>query len=113
MGVGYNPKQNGTVQGYIRKCREERVPICFKGAAQFQMLVDLGLVIPHMTFVRLMYNLGRGDEAYQVVDGFRLEGLEIAVHGGQSGIHDAKKILSRKAPYFEVSGLRIPDLEHS
>jgi hypothetical protein len=105
MGVWYDPSRDGTIEEYIEHCRNERIPKCFRGPEQFQQLVDLGYITPNITSIRIMYCSGRGDEFYGVVDDFKLQGIEVAVHCGKKGIHDPKELLSRDVPHFEVDML--------
>jgi hypothetical protein len=102
MGVWYDPKRDGTIESYIEKCRDEGLPKCFRGSEQFHQLVDLGYIVPNITSIRIMYSHGRGDEFYGVVDDFKLEGIEVAVHGGKKGVHDPSELLSGDVPHFEV-----------
>jgi len=111
MGVWYDSRRNGTIPEYIEICKEDRVPICFKGVRRFRQLVGLGLVVADITSLRLMTG---GDEGYMVVErdgGFMLEGMDMSHHAGQPGVHKPEKILTRAAPYFEISGLKRPGLE--
>ena len=102
MGVWYDPSRDGTIEEYIAYCRNEMVPKCFKGHKQFQQLVDLGYVTPLITSIRIMYNIGRDDEFYGVVEDFKLEGIILNAHSGKEGIHDPKELLSNEIPYFEI-----------
>lgn len=105
MGLWYDPSRDGTIEEYIEHCRNERIPKCFRGPEQFQQLVDLGYITPNITSIRIMYSSGRGDEFYGVVDDFKLEGIEVAVHCGKKGIHDPKELLSGDVPHFEADML--------
>ncbi len=101
MTVWYNPKRDGTIEEYIKYCRIEMLPKCFKGYGQFKDLKDKGYITPNITNLRLMYNYARDDEFYGVIDGYRLEGIILNSHSGKEGIHDPKDILE-DAPYFEI-----------
>ena len=49
-----------------------------------------------------MYNDGRDDEFYGVVDNFQLLGIVLNRHSGKKGLHDPKELLSGDTPYFEI-----------
>ena len=102
MGLWYEPARDGTIHEYIANCRADMMPKCFKGYEQFRQLVELGYVTPLVTSIRLMYNHGRDDEFYGVVDDFKLEGIILNSHSGKSGVHEPEDILADDKPYFEI-----------
>tara|TARA_Y100000034_G_C6907867_1_gene421894 strand:- start:6362 stop:6709 length:348 start_codon:yes stop_codon:yes gene_type:complete len=102
MVAWYDPKINGTIEEYIEFCKSNQMGISFKGPEQFQQLVNLGYITPHITSIRLMYGMGSAG-FYQVIDNFQLEGVDVSVHAGKEGIHNPKELLSGDVPHFEVS----------
>lgn len=102
LGAAYEPKRDGPLEEYL-KIRDgfSCFPL-FRGYKQFKMLWDLGYLEPHISVIRLMWNLGRGDEHYGVLGEFELEGIENHAHGGEVGTHDVRKLLKRKQINFEA-----------
>jgi len=102
MGVWYDPSRDGTIEEHIKNCRDKNIPINFKGHEQFEQLVNLGYIEPHITAIRIMYNDAKQDEHYGVIDDFQLEGIILNAHSGKQGIHNPKDLLSVNTPHYEV-----------
>jgi hypothetical protein len=60
------------------------------------MLQDLGLLMPGVSYIRIMWNIGREDEHYLINENFMLEGMTGAAHSGDEGIFDPKEKLGNK-----------------
>lgn len=101
MGIWYDSSKDGTIEEYIKYCKDERIPKTFKGDVQFQGLIKLGYILPEMTYLRII-NEDRSDEFYRVTKEFNLEGMSLDFHSGKKGIHNSKEILSGDIDYFEV-----------
>ena len=68
----------------------------FEGYEQFEFLKSQNLLVPRITTIRLMWNIGRGDEHFDITEDFKLEGILLNAHSGRPGIHDPKEILQIK-----------------
>ncbi len=101
----YNPKRDGTLGDYLESHGggSSAFPL-FKDYAHFKMLWDSGYLEPDISFIRIMYNVGRFDEHYSVKGEFGLEGIPLEYHGGKPGIHDPR-ILLRNVPPWEAQHL--------
>lgn len=103
----YRGSIDGDIKKYLIEAHSNGM-VCptFKGYEPFEQLWDLGVVTPQITSIRLMFNIGRGDEHYIVADKEHLEGIVIKAHPGQEGLHITKELLTKtKADYWEVNGL--------
>jgi hypothetical protein len=97
----YVPERDGELKTYLE--RQDGGTFClFKGYKQYKMLWDQGFLEPDITHIRLMWNIGRGDEFFGVRGLHEIEGYDnIPFHTARSGIHDPKKVLE-EGPGFEV-----------
>jgi hypothetical protein len=100
----YNPERDGTLAEYLETHDGHSCFPLFKGLGDFQLLKDEGWLEPRISIIRLMWNVGRGDEHFFVTDEFYLEGIENDHHGGRAGIHTPENIF-KKAPPFEAHHL--------
>lgn len=89
----YNPKIHGSLEKYLEEHNGRTVFPLFKGYKHFKMLWDRGYITPEITFIRIMYNVGRGDEYYLVIDEDTLEGVTAGFHSGKPGRHNIKQLL--------------------
>jgi hypothetical protein len=105
--VHYGGHADGDIKQHLKNMHESgAVAPTFKGYEPFKQLWDLGFVTPQITVIRLMFNLGRGDENYSIVDEENLEGVILNCHSGIPGVHNTKELLTNtKAKYWEISGL--------
>jgi hypothetical protein len=101
----YTPKRDGSLEDYLGIHDGLSSFPLFKGYEHFRMLKDRGFFLPCYSVIRVMYNIGRGDEHYLVTDDFQLEGVEVNVHAGKAGTHDPKKLLSGRCPPWEAQNL--------
>ena len=103
----YRGSIDGDIKQYLIESHSNgMVSPTFKGYESFEQLWDLGVVTPKITSIRLMFNIGRGDENYIVADKEHLEGIVVNAHPGQEGLHNTEEILTKtKADYWEVSML--------
>ena len=107
QGTHYRGNIDGDIKKYLNKMHENGA-VCptFTGYEPFKQLLDLELVCPEVTSIRLMFNHARGDEHYIVVDEEHLEGILLNAHSGQKGLYNTKDILTKtEAKYWEVDGL--------
>ena len=103
----YNEKRDGKLENYLIKHDGCNSFPLFKGYRHFKMLWNRGYLIPDFSVIRIMWNIGRGDEHYLVKNEASLEGLEVPVHFGKSGIHKVKNILNNKCPSWEAQHLAV------
>jgi hypothetical protein len=104
--TGYDPSSDGSLDAYLRRQFDNNGTYClFRGYKHFRMLWKEGYVIPGMTAIRLMYNFGREDEHYLVIDEKTLEGIILPAHAGKPGRHLVRKILNRSTPLWEAHDL--------
>ena len=108
-GAAYNPERDGSLEEYLRTHDGLSAFPLFHGYAQYKMLWDEGYLVPDWSVIRLMWNVGRGDEHFFVKGEFELVGVhDIQAHAGREGIHDPREILE-EGVCFEASGLN-PEL---
>lgn len=81
---------------YLRKHDGFQVHPLFEGYPQFEFLKAQNLLVPRITSLRLMWNLGRWDEHFSITEDFKLEGILLNAHSGRPGIHEPKEILEIK-----------------
>ncbi len=106
----YDPKKHGSLDDYLKIQLDSTGTFClFKGVKQFNLLWDAGYIISNFTCIRLMYNLGRGDEHYCVIDKNTVSGVNAGFHAGKPGTHEIKDILAKDAPAFEAHPLKRKD----
>ncbi len=108
-GAAYNPKRDGSLEKYFETHDGLLAFSLFRGFDQFEMLRKEGWLGPRITIIRLMWNVGRGDEHFEVTDNFQLLGLEAQAHAGREGVHDPQKVLE-EGPCFEVHNPLFPHL---
>ena len=102
----YRGSIDGDIRAYLKEMHENGA-VCpsFNGYGPFKQLWDLGVMLPEIASIRLVYGQGM-DEHYIVADEFHLEGVELKAHSGKSGLHNTKEILTKtQAPFWEVDGL--------
>ena len=100
-GAAYSAKRDGPLEQYFETHDGSSACSLFQGYDQFEMLKKEGWLGPRLTIIRLMCNVGRGDEHFEITDDFQLLGLEANAHSGREGVHDPKKVLE-EGPCFEV-----------
>ncbi len=106
MGVGYEPTKDGTIEDYIRHCKDEWIPITFKSYSHYKILWNKGYVDPQIACIRLCTSR-RPDESYIVIDENEAEGIDLPPHKGKPGIHKINELLNYGDlfEYYEVSPL--------
>lgn len=106
IGPEYNEIRDGLLENYLNVFDGHNSFPLFRGYDQYKMLWDKGYLISDFSIIRLMWNVGRGDEHFRVIDDKTVEGLEVPVHFGRPERSDIKKILDAKnAPCFEAQCL--------
>lgn len=100
----YHPERDGSLAEYLELHDGWSSMPLFKGYEQYKMLWDLGYLEPHVSSIRLMWNMGREDEHFSVLGLHEIEGCsELRAHAGRAGIHDPKEVLSEEnCPEFEA-----------
>ncbi|HLC78692.1 MAG TPA: hypothetical protein VJH92_06210 [Candidatus Nanoarchaeia archaeon] len=105
-GAAYNEKRDGSLEEYFEDHDGISAFPLFYGYGQFKMLWDRGYLMPSVSIIRVMWNVGRGDEHFGVVDENTLEGISAPMHSGRPGIHDVRKVLDdKKCPAWEAQYL--------
>lgn len=108
----YTPERDGTLEEHLKVYNGISAFPLFKGFKQFKMLWEEGWFIPNFSVVRIMWNVGRGDEHYTVISSDELEGIDASYHQGKQGRHSAREIFGRKdCPCFEAQHLSHEHLE--
>ena len=109
---GYDPKRDGTLAEYFKIHDGHSSFPLFRGYKMFKRLRDEAWLLPDFSTVRLMWNVGRGDEYFGVNEDYFLIGLEANFHSGRPGVHDPLVVLgARGAPMWEVNHIVIPEIE--
>ena len=101
----YNPERDGTLTDYFRVHDGITSTALFKGYDDFKLLWNEGYLVPNMSYIRLMWNVGREDEHFRLVSKSALEGIAAPAHAGRPGVFDPEKILS-EGPAWEAGNLR-------
>ncbi len=100
--VWYTPERDGDLKTYLESRDGRTTTYVFKGFKQYKMLWDEGYLEPEISHIRLMWNVGRGDEFFGVKGLHEIEGYDnVPVHTARSGIHDPEKVLE-EGPLFEA-----------
>lgn len=104
-GGAYNKKRDGPLEQYLETHDGISCFPLFHGYRMYQELWNKGYLLPNISVIRLMWNVGKGDEHFLVLEDKRLQGLEANMHSGRPGIHDPKKILKSRGPCWEANPL--------
>lgn len=91
----YTPERDVSIAEFLSKFDYGTFPL-FKGYEQYKQLWNEGFLVPDYSVIRIMWNVGRGDEHYNVMNDGRLEGIDAPMHQGNPGVHDARDLLFRK-----------------
>lgn len=102
----YTPDRDGDLKKYLEIYDGLAAFPLFRGFEQYVMLKDKGLFLPDYSVIRLMWNVGRGDEHFLVLEDYRLEGLQTPAHAGREGIHEPEKIFTADCPCWEAHHLK-------
>jgi hypothetical protein len=97
----YQKERDGKLSDFIEeRCFGGPASALFKGIEAFNMLEEKNLLKNGHTSIRVMWNVGRGDEHYTVVEQngeIMLEGVtSTKSHDGMAGLHKPEDILERK-----------------
>ena len=109
----YQPERDGTLEDYLKIHNGQFSFPLFKGYGQYKMLWDEGYLEPQISFIRLMWNIGRGDEHFIVLGEYEIEGIsDLPAHAGREGVYDVRELLdSDDCPLYEAQGFnRNPEL---
>jgi hypothetical protein len=105
---GYNPERHGPLEEYFKKYDGWSACPLFSGVDLFYQLRDEAWLLPDFSVLRLMWNVGRGDEHFIVVEDYMLMGASANFHGGRPGIHDPKEIIGLDdSPYWEIQNIAV------
>jgi len=108
----YKPDRDGDLDEYLQTHDGHSATAVFKGYHWYKVLKKQGYLIPNFSVIRLMWNVGGGDEHFIVTEDFKLKGLELkgtiaSLFSGRKGIHDPKSILSKRNPCWETQDLQL------
>ncbi len=103
----YVPERDGDLAKYLSKHDGTGVYSLFLGYEWFERLRDEEYLVPRMSIIRIMWNIGRGDEHFLVTEDFKLQGMSVPHHEGQPGLHEHKKLLKKKGPPWEAQDLNL------
>ncbi|MDP4012970.1 MAG: hypothetical protein Q8R00_05205 [Candidatus Nanoarchaeia archaeon] len=101
----YQPKRDGTLAEYLKTHNGISCFPLFRGYSWYKELWKKEYLMPG-SIIRLMWNVGRGDEHFLVLEKDKLQGIGQGTgHGGREGIHHPKEILTNKGPQWEAHRL--------
>ena len=101
----YVPERDGNLDEYLEKHDGfSSVPL-FRGIRIYEQLWKEGYLQSDYSYIRLMLNVGREDEHFQVIERGRLRGIELQAHSGRKGEFDATEIITQDGPCFEVGNI--------
>jgi hypothetical protein len=109
-GGCYNPQRDGDLDKYLEVHNGRSCFPLFHGIKWFYTLRDNGLFLPDFSVVRLMWNMGRGDEHFCLTQDYKLEGMQANYHSGRPGIHEPEAILTDENPPWEAFNLALSPL---
>jgi hypothetical protein len=97
----YQKERDGKLSEYLReRCFSGGTFSLFKGMKDFNMLKNYNLFRIGITSIRVMWNIGRGDEHYMIVENngeIMLEGITgTGSHDGNPGLHKPEDILEKR-----------------
>ena len=89
----YNLERDGGLEEYLETHDGFFTFPLFKGIEIYEKLLKDDYLIENYSVIRLMWNIGRDDEHFLVLEDRKLEGLALSAHSGRGGSHDYKEIL--------------------
>jgi len=100
----YDPRYDGSVFYYCRRIIENNAFPLFSVEKHYQLLWNEGLLIPDFSVIRVMWNTGRDDEHFLVVNENTLQGIgnSSGRHSGRPGTHSIDQILHPPGLTFEA-----------
>ena len=93
-GAAYDAKRDGSLSEYLKTHDGYMAFPLFYGLQQYHMLWDEGWIVREYSIIRIMWNVGRGDEHYLVIGRDNVKGIENDAHGGAKGFFDMGKLLN-------------------
>lgn len=104
----YHSRRDGSLEKHLELHDGFRSHALFKGYRHFRMLWDRGYLVPDISVIRIMWNVGREDEHYLVRGKYKITGIQAPAHSGKPGDYDPREVLSGNCPVFEAQSLN-PD----
>lgn len=107
----YVPELDGSLEEYLRERDGFSATPLFFGSDSYRLLWDEGWLIPEISVVRLMWNIGRDDEHFFVINRDTIQGTGgTSRHAGRPGVFRIEEIFDKPQILdirlcFEVSGL--------
>lgn len=97
----YQKERDGKLSDFLEeRCFGGGTVALFKGIEGFNFLKENNLFKSGATSIRVMWNIGRGDEYYKVVENngeIMLEGItSTGSHDGNPGLHKPEDILEKR-----------------
>jgi len=102
----YKSERDGSLEKYLETYDGFSCFPLFRGIEIYNKLLEGGYLIPNYSLIRLMWNIGREDEHFLVLENRKLEGISLTAHSGMPGIYEAKEIIKDDGPCFEAQNLR-------
>ena len=103
----YKPERDGSLEDYFETHDGFSTFPLFRGVEIYEKLLKEGYLIPNYSIIRLMWNFGREDEHFLVVENGRLQGIQSPAHAGRKGVMDYKEIIKEEGPCFEAQNLKV------
>lgn len=107
----YSPERDGSLVQYLKPQLEGQCQRLFKGLEQLELLKNEGWLLPGTSYVRFMYNIGRGDAHYLITTDWKLEGMNGGMHSGDEGVFTMEQIFNENTPPFEIGNIFGPAYE--
>ena len=117
----YQKERDGKLSDFLEaRCFGGGTTALFKGMEGFDLLKEKNLLKSEMTLIRVMWNVGRGDEYYAVVESggeIMLQGITTGSHDGIPGLHKPEDILEKRKEGGDKKGrtmsfeLHYPNIE--
>ncbi len=87
----YKLERDGSLEKYLEIHDGITSFPLFKGIEIYQKLFDEGYLVPNVSVIRLMWNIGREDEHFLVLEDGKLEGLSLSAHSGERVFMNQKR----------------------
>ena len=109
FGGEYNEERDGPLERYFETHDGFSTFPLFRGPSIYERIWNEGYIIPRFTWLRLMWNLGRDDEHFAILEDGGLEGISHApAHAGRPGNYEYTDIIfdNPNTPCFELGNLK-------
>ena len=107
-GAFYVPERDGDILKYLSQQEADWYPRGFKTFEHFKMLTGawvINIELPQLHNIRIMYNDGRCDECYTLIDLENCEWIDTK-HAGAPWTHKIEDLLNWNTfEWWEISGI--------